>query len=59
VTQAELAARVGISQPYVSEVEHGVRNLTLEVMASLAAALGYELTVTLDHKARLESNNPA
>jgi transcriptional regulator with XRE-family HTH domain len=59
VTQVELGARVGTSQSYVSEVEHGRRILSIETMAVLAAALGYKLTVTLDREARLESNNAA
>jgi transcriptional regulator with XRE-family HTH domain len=59
LTQTQFAERVGISQSYVSAVERGVRNLTLEVMAGLAAALGYKVTVTVDREARLENDNPA
>jgi transcriptional regulator with XRE-family HTH domain len=59
VNQVQLAERVGTSQQYVSAVERGLRNLTLETMASLVAALGYKLTVTVDREVRLDSNNPA
>lgn len=39
-----LAERVGVSQPFLSNVENGKKNASFEVMAAIAAALG----VTLD-----------
>lgn len=59
VNQVQLAERVGTSQQYVSAVERGLRNLTLETMASLVGALGYKLTITVDREARLENDNAA
>ena len=40
MTQAELAARTDITRPYVSDVERGLRNITVETLARFAAALG-------------------
>jgi transcriptional regulator with XRE-family HTH domain len=59
VTQVQLAARLGISQPQLSRIERGERNVTIPAMAAIARALGYRLTVTLDPPPDLESNNAA
>jgi transcriptional regulator with XRE-family HTH domain len=40
LTQLDVAARTEIRQHYVSEVEHGVHNVTLGTMVSLADAVG-------------------
>ena len=40
LTQKALAERLGISAPYMSQMEHGSENLTLRTMVKLAAALG-------------------
>jgi transcriptional regulator with XRE-family HTH domain len=40
LTQAEVAARLGVTQVYVSYVERGLRNLTLPAAAALARAVG-------------------
>lgn len=39
-TQGELAARLGLSQGYLCDLEHGKRSPTLDVVQRLAAALG-------------------
>lgn len=45
LSQEELAARAGIDRTYISGVERGVRNPTLEVMQRIARALGSDLDV--------------
>lgn len=38
--QDELAARAGLSAPYLSQIESGIRNPTLSALAAIAAGLG-------------------
>jgi transcriptional regulator with XRE-family HTH domain len=38
-TQEELALQVGITQGYLSEMESGVRNVSLDMLDQVAAAL--------------------
>lgn len=45
LSQEELAARAEIDRTYISGVERGVRNPTLEVMQRIATALGSDLDV--------------
>lgn len=45
LSQEELASRSGIDRTYISGVERGVRNPTLDVMQRVAKALGAELDV--------------
>ena len=40
LSQEELAARSGIHRTYISDIEHGVRNVSLRNVSRLAAALG-------------------
>lgn len=40
MTQAQLADAVGISAPYLHQIEKGIRNLTLERQEAIAKALG-------------------
>ena len=44
LTQKELADKVGVSQAYVSKLEGGEANPTLERIGSLLAVLGLSLT---------------
>ena len=46
LTQAQLAGKLGVSPPYVANVEAGRENLTLGQMANIAAALGAGLDVS-------------
>jgi len=39
ITQTELGERANLHRTYISEVETGTRNLSLETIANLAAAL--------------------
>jgi transcriptional regulator with XRE-family HTH domain len=48
VTQAELARRLGASEPYVSKVLRGDANFTLATMVKLATAVGQGLRVILE-----------
>jgi len=43
VSQEELALRADLSRSYVSEVERGVRNVSIDNMGLLAQALGIPL----------------
>lgn len=45
LTQAQLAARAGTSQPTIAAYEAGRKSPTLETLERLAAAAGLELTV--------------
>ncbi len=46
VSQAELARRMGVSQPVVAKLESGEGNVKIDTLARAAAALGRELEVT-------------
>lgn len=45
LSQEDLADRSGLDRTYISGVERGVRNPTLQVMQRLADALGADLDV--------------
>jgi DNA-binding XRE family transcriptional regulator len=45
LTQRELADRAGISKPYLSQIESGKRQGTLETLAAIARALDVPLQV--------------
>ena len=47
LTQAEVAARLETSPPYVTNVEAGRLNLTLGQLTRVAAAIGADLQVTM------------
>ncbi len=40
LSQEELAERSGLNRPYISGIEQGKRNVSLEVMEKLGIALG-------------------
>ncbi len=43
ISQEELAMRIGADQAYVSRIEAGQMNVTLETAAQFAAALGTDI----------------
>lgn len=47
LTQQQLADRLGITQPYVSQVERGERNLTLSAVAAFVVAVGCTYAIEL------------
>jgi transcriptional regulator with XRE-family HTH domain len=47
LSQTQLGRHLGFSQPYVSAVEAGRRNLTLTAMNAFARAVGCTLSVLL------------
>src|SRR5437764_190102 len=47
LTQRELAARVGTSQPAIAKLEQGTSNPTVDTLARCAAATGFVLRLEL------------
>ena len=47
VTQTELASRMHVVQSALSRIEAGRTNVTIEMLARIAAALGAQLTVRI------------
>jgi transcriptional regulator with XRE-family HTH domain len=43
LTQADVEELTGIRQHYISEIENGLQNLTLDTMTTLAQAIGTDL----------------
>jgi DNA-binding XRE family transcriptional regulator len=48
LTQQELADLAGISKPYLSQIENGKRQGTIETLSALARSLGVPLHVLTD-----------
>ena len=48
VSQEELAMRIGADQAYVSRIEAGQMNVTLETLEQIASALGIEVSALFD-----------
>jgi DNA-binding XRE family transcriptional regulator len=53
LTQAQLARRLGVSQPAVAKIESGSENLTLRTLLRVVTALGGELTITIRPTAKV------
>jgi transcriptional regulator with XRE-family HTH domain len=47
LTLAELADRTGMQPSNISEIENGLRNVTVETMSKLATAVGLEIKILL------------
>lgn len=56
LSQEDLADRSGLDRTYISGVERGIRNPTLQVMQKLADALGIRLDVLFATARELESS---
>jgi len=48
ISQEDLALSADLSRTYVSEVERGIRNVSIDNMGALAAALGIPLRDLVD-----------
>ena len=44
LSQEELAERSGLNRPYISGIEQGKRNVSLEVIAKLSASLEIKIS---------------
>jgi transcriptional regulator with XRE-family HTH domain len=47
LTQAQLATRTGLTQQYVSQVEAGHQNITIDTMAAIARVIGRDVSALL------------
>jgi len=47
LTQAEIEVRTGIRQHYISEIENGAHNVTLDTMTVLARAIDSDIRTLL------------
>ena len=45
ISQVEMAAEIGMASTYLSEVESGRHNITLDTLAGIASFLGLEVNV--------------
>jgi transcriptional regulator with XRE-family HTH domain len=56
ISQVELAARLGMTQGYVSHVERGAQNISLSACEAFAAAVGCKFTAALTPRPRDRQN---
>jgi transcriptional regulator with XRE-family HTH domain len=55
MTQADLAARAGLTQPAIARLERGDSNPTIATLANVIAATGRRLTLTAEpHRASFD-----
>lgn len=47
LTQTEVAAQIGTSTSYISEIENGRHNVTMDTLDAIAAAIGVEVTILI------------
>jgi transcriptional regulator with XRE-family HTH domain len=52
LSQVKLAVEIGTSSTYVSEIESGYHNITLDTLAGVAGCLGLDVKVVLTPKSR-------
>ena len=52
ITQAELSEATAVNQGYISQIEAGALNISIETMAKLATALGLDMDILLAPRAR-------
>src|SRR5436309_13312777 len=58
LTQSELAARLGKTKGFVSQILGGGKNLTLRTLADVAGALGYRVQIQLRAERTMEGSSP-
>lgn len=51
IQQAELAARVGVTQSMICQIERGTKACSMQLGADIAAALGCSISDLYDHTA--------
>lgn len=54
ITQSEMASKMGVSQPHVSNIEHGVVSPRVDDLSRYAEVLGIKLNMTFDPYDNLE-----
>src|SRR5678816_73601 len=59
ISQEELAGRAGLHRTYISDVERGARNVSLESINRLATALEVPISVLFAGLEELSSDQPA
>jgi CheY-like chemotaxis protein/DNA-binding XRE family transcriptional regulator len=59
ISQEELAGRAGLHRTYISDVERGARNVSLESITRLAAALEVPLSVLFSRLEESSSDRPS
>jgi len=59
ISQEELAGRAGLHRTYISDVERGARNVSLESISRLAAALDVPLSVLFSRLEDMSSDTPS
>src|SRR5258706_16363326 len=59
MSQEELAGRAGLHRTYISDVERGARNVSLESINGGAAAVGVSLSVLLSLIEEMASDMPS
>jgi transcriptional regulator with XRE-family HTH domain len=59
ISQEELALRAELSRTYVSEVERGIRNVSIDNMGLIAQSLGISLQDLLDPAMYAALDDPA
>lgn len=58
VSQDELAERLGLHRNYIGDIERGERNISLQVMSRIGAAIGFERSGDLlDAMKRVEGDH--
>jgi UDP-N-acetylglucosamine 1-carboxyvinyltransferase len=50
LTQKELGGKIGTTRQFITRIESGTQNLTLETLQTVAGALNYDLTIELKQK---------
>lgn len=58
LTQEKLSLETGIMQSHISEIESGKRNATVDVIGTIACALGVKIALLFD-ESNLERRAPA
>lgn len=54
MSQYALADEMGVSQPWIAEIESGKRNLTLKTITRYVEACGFEIVIRVDGTGALQ-----